>query len=372
MTIMDNHHFAMELADKADRAKRLGMLDEAKVYFKEAFDLESQAALSLRDRQTIEPTRSILFRSSAALAIECNELREAERMIAYALAGFPPTEIAEELRDLLERVNFERHLQLRGVTLSPNEFQLSMWGPAVGLGFAQSREFRERIEKVETLSYRTLERKLKKPFREAGRPAKDISDIFDVYISIPRAASFAVTFRLASDQMYLPGLDLGIDVADELVECLDMINQNEDTALKERISDEAYFSNFVSLAKQLAPDGKRVTHVGLTLKRGDKEKKVVIKRKHNELYTLHDTNDTHDNIDNFEIRGTLRFADATKKRHGKIVLVDQHNAIHKILVPLGMMADIVRPMFDYDVIVRGTRDIRGNIFLQDIELQNDE
>mgnify|MGYP006290723179 CR=1 FL=1 len=220
MTIMDNHHYAMELADKADHARRLGRLDEAKQYFSEAFEFERRAALNLQDRHKIEPTRSILFRSSATLALECGELREAERMIAFGLTGFPPIEIAEELRDLLERVNFERHLQLRGITLSPNEFQLSMWGPAIGLGFAQSKELRERIERVETLSYRTLERKLNKPFREAGRPTKEVADTFDVYVSLPRAASFAVTFRLASDHMYLPGLDMGVDVIGEIIECL--------------------------------------------------------------------------------------------------------------------------------------------------------
>ena len=112
---MDNHHYAMELADKADRAKRLGRMEEAKAFFKEAFDHESLAALKLQNRNSVEPTRSILFRSAASLAIECEELREAERMIAYGLIGMPPNEIAEELRDLLEKVNFQRHLRLRGV-----------------------------------------------------------------------------------------------------------------------------------------------------------------------------------------------------------------------------------------------------------------
>jgi hypothetical protein len=48
-----------------------------------------------------------LHRSAAALALECGVLREAERLIAAALSGDPPNEIAEELRDLLEQVYFE-------------------------------------------------------------------------------------------------------------------------------------------------------------------------------------------------------------------------------------------------------------------------
>ena len=50
--------------------------------------------------------RSVLHRSAASLALECGALREAERLIAAALSGDPPDEIAEELRDLLEQVYF--------------------------------------------------------------------------------------------------------------------------------------------------------------------------------------------------------------------------------------------------------------------------
>jgi hypothetical protein len=43
----------------------------------------------------------VLHRSAASLAIECAQLREAERLIGRALAGNPPADIADELRDLL-------------------------------------------------------------------------------------------------------------------------------------------------------------------------------------------------------------------------------------------------------------------------------
>ena len=49
-------------------------------------------------------------------------------MIAYGLCGSPPDEIAEELRDLLETVNFERHLKLRGLKLDPNEMLSFLFG----------------------------------------------------------------------------------------------------------------------------------------------------------------------------------------------------------------------------------------------------
>ena len=68
---------------------------------REALRSEAAAAELVRDNLAAEPTRAVLYRSAASLAIDCGEYREAERLIATALAGNPPEEIAQELRDLL-------------------------------------------------------------------------------------------------------------------------------------------------------------------------------------------------------------------------------------------------------------------------------
>jgi len=369
---MENHHSAMDLADHADRAKRLGEIDKAKEYYLEAFRYESMAAIALKDRLGIEPTRSVFFRSAASLAIECNELREAERMIAFGLTGNPPDEIAEELRDLLETVHFEYHLKLRGMKLEPYEMQLSITGPAIGSGFAQSREFRERIEKVEILSFRTFERKQGRPFRIAGRPPKEVNEVFDVYVSVPRAACFAVTIRLAGAQELAPGFDSGKDVVTEIIECFDLINKRQDDELKARIADNDYYDNFVGIAKEMAPDGRRVTNVGLTCLKDGEEKKVKLERNKSEWENISCGEKSIIDSEYVEIIGNLRFADATKKRHGIIELIDGYNKTHKVKVSLGKMADIVRPMFEYEVIVKGKKDNKGIIILEDISRINEE
>jgi hypothetical protein len=102
----DFHHEAMRLADEADKSRRAGDLQAAREQLRQAFEQERQAAQLSAADLTLEPTRSVLHRSAASLAVECGALREAERLIAGALAGNPPEEIAEELRDLLEKVYF--------------------------------------------------------------------------------------------------------------------------------------------------------------------------------------------------------------------------------------------------------------------------
>jgi hypothetical protein len=103
------HHQAMELVDRSILAKQQGdeagsldllrsPLAQAKL---SAFEQERSAANLVADQLDFEPTRSVLHRSAASLAVECCQLREAERLIGRALAGNPPPDIADELRDLL-------------------------------------------------------------------------------------------------------------------------------------------------------------------------------------------------------------------------------------------------------------------------------
>jgi hypothetical protein len=95
------HHEAMELVDRALLARQNGHHDQATQLIRTAFDREKTAANLSNDQLDLEPTRSVLHRSALAFALECNELREAERLISRALSGFPPIDIAEELRNLL-------------------------------------------------------------------------------------------------------------------------------------------------------------------------------------------------------------------------------------------------------------------------------
>ncbi len=114
-TVSSDHDRAMELADQALEARRQGDAESATAYFREAFAYERRAAERVAPDVEAEPTRSVLHRSAAALAIECGESREAERLIAIALSGNPPEEIAEELRGLWQQV----YRDLRKVPLAP-------------------------------------------------------------------------------------------------------------------------------------------------------------------------------------------------------------------------------------------------------------
>ena len=98
------HNKAMFLSQDAFMCIVNGEEDQAIPLYEQAFELERQAALSLLDKKDFEPIRSILFRSAAALAKKCHKYQDAEKMIGFGLAGNPPEDVAEELRELFDAV----------------------------------------------------------------------------------------------------------------------------------------------------------------------------------------------------------------------------------------------------------------------------
>ncbi len=117
------HKEAMDLTELAQVSKLRGEIEQSNRLLRQAFAQESSAAALIANYWGSEPTRSILHRSAASLAIKCGELEIANRLIATALSGNPPAEIAEELQDLFIQINLRQYLQRRGVAL--DEEQLS-------------------------------------------------------------------------------------------------------------------------------------------------------------------------------------------------------------------------------------------------------
>ncbi len=103
--VRTKHRAAMGLLDEANVARMQGDSSRFLVLRHQAFVAERAAADLLIDAYGQEPTRSILFRSAAVLALDCGEYREAERLASAGLAGSPPEAVAEELRAVQARVH---------------------------------------------------------------------------------------------------------------------------------------------------------------------------------------------------------------------------------------------------------------------------
>ena len=364
--IKDLHAQAVEHAERALMARMRGETEIAIGIFSQALKYEIAAIDAMHEPS--EPTYSILHRSAGTLALDCNNLRTAERMAARALANDPPPDVAQELRDLLEQVYFRRHLELRGITLVDDELQLSLTGPGVGYGFVDSNEFLTRVGDSSRLLHRIVERKRNKPFRERGRLVKDIKENYELFISTPRAASFAVTLKLGSPmgQQSFPEFRGVPEIVDEFIDLLELANKAKVSEIRERIPEQAYFRNFLGLARRIAPDGQRIRQVGFTVIRGSSQRSVGITRRAEEFGPLRREESPPIESQTVTVQGVLRYADATGKGSDQIKVIDEKQEQHLVRVPEGMMNDIVRPMWDSIVEITGT--VQNNyIMLDDIQ-----
>jgi len=364
--IRDYHSQAMEFAELALVARMRGEHEHAGHLSRQALECELSAIGEMDATGVIEPTYSVLHRSAATLALDCSDPRSAERIVAKALTHDPPSEIAEELRDLMEQINFKRHLDLRGLALEEDELQMNLTGPGVGFGLVSSVDFISRIENASKILFRIVERRRDRPFREKGRPKKAVEDACEVFVSVPRAASFSVTLKLGRPmaQQRFPEFSETASIVDEFLDLMDLANSAKVEEIKERIPDPAYFRNFVALAKRVAPDGQAVRQVGLTAVRSGRERSIQLTRPA-AAFQLPQADGQAIGPEVVTVHGVLRYADAMHDE-GFIKVVEEGGAAHTVRVPEGMMTDIVRPMWDCVVSVTGRQKGR-HITLEDIK-----
>lgn len=365
MTVKELHREAMRFSDLALMAKLNNSFNEVKDYYNKAFEYERQAFRQFSSVSSEEPTRSVLIRSAATLAVFAERIRDAEKLISLGLSGEPPDEIADELRDLLQQVNFFRHLELHGLRLSSNELQLSLTGNEVGHGLIKSDEFLNRIEIIEKLAYRTADRFRGKPFNDRGRPIKSNVLNFQPYLSVPRAASFAITIRFGqeAEQQTFQGMDTQSALIRDILKNIQLINEDSYDQLNDSIKDESYRRNFIALTKQLAPDGDRIKLVGFT-SAGFEELQTVSLTKVGKAFQMPSVDQSSSPVSEaVQLSGTLSYADSKRSR---IKLTDAANVDHEIEVPQGLLSDVVKPYFEETVIIKGKRNGQ-KIELEDIE-----
>ena len=146
----------------------------------------------------------------------------------------------------------------------------------------------------------------------------------------------------------------------ELVECLELYKSGDEERLHQRITEEAYYRNFVGLAQNIGPDGRNVELVGFTAVRSGAPKQVQLTYSPPAVPPVKDyaqqrpPRDEKPDENAVEFTGTLKFANSLKKTN-EIQIVSTGNIRHAVVVPTGMMSDIVKPLWEEEVTVTGTQ-----------------
>jgi predicted component of type VI protein secretion system len=97
------HREAMNHLGRALVAKAENRNDQFRESLRLAYEHERKAADAI-SQFNIEPTRAVLHRSAATLALQCGQPAAAALLAHRGLAGRPPERIAEELAQLLQQL----------------------------------------------------------------------------------------------------------------------------------------------------------------------------------------------------------------------------------------------------------------------------
>lgn len=363
-TVRELHDKAMKLAHLAMVARHSQEWERAETLARQAYEHEAQAAELVSEDQVSEPTRSILYRSAASLAYQCKEFVIAQRLIAKGLSGYPPPQVEQELKDLYEQMNFELHLQVRGLTLENEDFQLSMQGAGVGYGTILYDEFVKRIKTTRTLIDRTIQRVMGVTYQRSGRVAKTYRP-FVPALSAARPSSFAITIKLAvAKGEQIPLLITAAQVIDEIMAGVELINNADEKGLRERIQQDNYYRNFIALTRDIAPDGEKISFVGFTSLR----KAVSLTRQRSQIEISPEAEKGDVGRTPIRVEGILDYA--TARRHKEAIgLTTEDGKEYTIVVQEGL-DDLVRAYFKQWVLVTGLYD-QKLIYLKDVQASDE-
>lgn len=356
--VRELHNRAMNLVDQAIRERMRGNATPSLSLFRQALESEMAAIEILPERSGLG--WSILLRSAATLALDCQDYRMAEKLASTALAGDPHPEVEEEIRDVWERANLLRHLDVTGIAMSNTEVQLSLVGAAAAGGMTYLSELLVRADSFQKLVYRIAQRKLYKNY--TSRVPNEVRNGFTAFAAVPTAGSFAIALKLAHarDQSSFPGMLGAEEIIGEFLDLIELANGDREDELRSRIPDSNYRQNFVGLGKRLAPDGRRIRQVGFTLVNGKTIRTLAVTTPASRFLSPRlETKGASRSV--IEASGVLRYADATGTKNNRIRLDGSDGSSHEVLVPPGLMDDIVRPMWNSHVTVRGSLKRRQRI-----------
>ena len=150
-------------------------------------------------------------------------------------------------------------------------------------------------------------------------------------------------------------------LVDELLDCLEMVDNGNQAGLRDRISDPAYYNNFVALAQNILPDGETVKTVGFTVRRSQGLRQVALRHTATEvregfkpIVASNAQRISRGKERPVVVTGQLRFADSVHETNRIQVVPETGNAV-TVYVPEGMMSDIVRPLWDEWVTIDGLK-----------------
>lgn len=367
----ESHRRAEALAADAAEAMEEGLRPLAWELYSEAADLEREAFQETPAEK--QRTRSILAVSYVSLLYKARRYGEAELEIFSLLASQVLLPWAQlQLRELLEVVSDEQlvHDQLgRGYT--GDSVTVSLRGGEIGAGTGPLDLILEKTAGFRNLFYRVAEYVNAYPLRLRGGPPKDLVDMLQVRVGQPALGSYRIELKLTEPAQLelLEKTDLRPSaVLDTLFNFLHALNTGAREMVEAVVPDPGYRKALLELTRSVAPTGKRISEIGVYRGKGEDAESVYLTPSLPEKVREALPAKPAAGSEFTELRGVLR-----------AVHLDENWL--EVTVPTGhercdtmpdMLDDVVGPMVNHEVIVRGPRRSKQGgvrrLLIEEIEL----
>ena len=350
------HDLAMELADKAHFASRIGDTEAYLQYTHDSYVNEAKAAALLRHNPS-HHMYAILHRSAATLAYRCGEYKAAENLILQGLNPQPNDRLRSELYDLLRKVLLQESREYSHPPHAENEMVVTLTGLEADNGELEAESNAALITDYKHLLRIVTGHFRKFPFHQLTKFDKE----YRVLTAVPSAGSFRISMKLIQiGQLSFSFSDDVESVFEKVIECLDRLKSGNTSALQENFGDEDYYHHFMRHARNLAPDGERVNAFSVEATIKGSVKSVVFDRTTDEIDYMYSPPEKETIVEDYQVssdivtlRGTVIAADG-KKDTDQVEFFDDNGKKWSITVPDDLGKNVVRPHFELRAEIRAS------------------
>lgn len=250
------HAESERLAIDAYLKLRAQNIAAANVLYSQAAEAE-QRALRCLDVSKVR-TRGITAVSAVALWFKATEYARAEQLAHEMLADARMPDFArKDLRNLVQAIWTESAKQTAGVTFIPGQVLVSVRGGEVVTGGAPLDLIVEKVQTIQAMFYRTIEY-LNGTVHRKGPPPRELQEACRPWLfqSAPGSYQFSVAIQKPKQLDFFKQEIEPDRIAEHFLEIVRTSSSEDDSELKTLVSDEAYRTTFLKLARNLAPTGK--------------------------------------------------------------------------------------------------------------------
>jgi hypothetical protein len=372
----EKHKESVELASAGANALAEGKSKEAFHFYARAAQLEEEALKAIPSDKT--RTRSILSVSLAALLYKSQQFEKAEITIFRMLGTETLQEWANrQLRELLQVVSDERvlatELQSR---YSEESITVSLRGGEIGTGTGPLDLILEKASGFRSLLYRFAELIGNYPIRRSGNPPKELVDLIQARATEPMPGSYQLKIRLTEPiqpGLFQPSPVQPRDLSNVMFQFFDHLMVGDPQGLEELVPQPDYRKALLQLTRNVIPRGKRIKEIGLHRTHDQKPESVYLTEALSpRISEVIPKTPKGAEDEELERCGVLRALHLDKNW----LELTLPNGLHEKCYTLpDMLDDVVGPMVNRKVVVRGPKYRRGRgegLLVQEIELVDED